>query len=179
MKKLFAIASMSFIFFESFSQELILPLNNENQVEYSNVIELDSTQTKNILYQKALTWVATTYNSANNVIQNKDAETGIINIVAKMPIGYYSLGQYLDQGYLQYNFSIFLKDGKYKYEINNIHHTPLHSNSMNYGTAGQMYRGEKNSYKKINFQMLTTMDNNIKALILSLNKSLSQKQKDW
>lgn len=70
----------------------------------SNIMNVDSTLKKSILYSNALSFFALEFKSANDVIQMKDAETGKVigkGIVDKRQI----------------TIEITCKDGKYKYEI--------------------------------------------------------------
>jgi hypothetical protein len=94
MKKLILLFNILFLYFYSFGQST------------SEVVSVDSSFTKEILYSNALSFFANTFNSANNVIQMKDPETGKI-------IGRGLLGK--DKR--DVTITISCKDTKYKYEI--------------------------------------------------------------
>jgi len=70
----------------------------------SDVIQTDSTLTKANLYSNALSFFATEFKSANDVIQMKDAETG--KVIGKGMIDGKSI-----------TIGISCKNGKYKYDI--------------------------------------------------------------
>lgn len=71
----------------------------------SEVVSVDSTTTKETLYSNALSFFATTFKSAQNVIQMKDPESG--KVIGK---GLLSNGR-------KVTITISCKDGKYKYDI--------------------------------------------------------------
>ncbi len=71
----------------------------------SEVVSLDSTITKETLFSNALSFFATTFKSAQNVIQMKDPETG--KVIGK---GLLSNGR-------KVTITISCKKGKYKYDI--------------------------------------------------------------
>lgn len=87
--------------------------NIQSQTLYSNVVTLDSTQTKSVLFSNALSWFALTFKSANDVIQMKDAETG--KIIGK---GIFEMtdngGKSLPRNI---TITISIKDSKYKYDF--------------------------------------------------------------
>lgn len=70
----------------------------------SEVISVDSTLKKEVLYSNALTFFAYEFKSANNVIQMKDVESGKV------------IGKGIADN-REITITISCKDGKYKYEI--------------------------------------------------------------
>jgi hypothetical protein len=74
------------------------------QVTKTEVIEVDSTLTKDVLFANALSFFATTFKSANAVIQMKDPETG--KVIGKGIVDNRDV-----------TITISCKNGKYKYEI--------------------------------------------------------------
>jgi len=90
---------------------ILIKVSSFSQV-VSEVVKVDSTINKVNLYSNALSFFATEFKSANDVIQMKDAETGKVigkGIVDKREI----------------TITISCKDGKYKYEIET---TPVKKN---------------------------------------------------
>lgn len=71
----------------------------------SEVVSVDSTTTKETLYSNALSFFATTFKSAQNVIQMQDPESG--KVIGK---GLLSNGR-------KVTITIACKEGKYKYDI--------------------------------------------------------------
>ena len=106
-----------------FAQEqdsVIIPKNNMGFAEYSEVIPVDSTS-KNDLYIRALEWVNKTYKSGKSVIQTTDKDGGmIIGKAITHTLIYNNVGIKMDGGYFSYTISIYCKDNKYKYVIDNI-----------------------------------------------------------
>lgn len=97
-----------------------IPKNNKGLAEYSEVINIDST-TKNELFLSALEWINKSYNSGKTVIQTADREGGMIigNAISEDLI-YNNSGIRKDGGNFSYTISIYCKDNRYKYVIDNI-----------------------------------------------------------
>lgn len=70
------------------------------------------------LFNKSVQFLARTYNSANDVIQLKDPETG--TIICKGMGSFYSM-VVLNQCYFSYTFIIDVKDAKIRTRFENIH----------------------------------------------------------
>ncbi|GDX53515.1 hypothetical protein LBMAG27_25620 [Bacteroidota bacterium] len=83
-------------------------------VIYKSIQKIDSAS-KDELYSRAKVWIATTFNSANDVIQLDDKTNGQIIIKGK-----YSFKNYNIESFIPLNISIGIKDGKYKIEITEI-----------------------------------------------------------
>lgn len=72
---------------------------------------------KQDLYKKALTWVARTYNSANDVVQLKDPEAG--QIICK-GLGSVMVDVFYGNGYFAYTMILDIKDNKIRVRFENI-----------------------------------------------------------
>jgi len=86
----------------------------EQEKSLSGVTEYKGLK-KDYLYKKSLSFLAKTYNSANDVIQLKDPDTG--QIICK------GLGKFTTMGmpfYFNYTFIIDIKDGKIRTRFENI-----------------------------------------------------------
>ncbi|HZK69306.1 MAG TPA: DUF4468 domain-containing protein [Paludibacter sp.] len=104
----------------SFAQEVQLPINPKTQkIEYTDLVKVDSTLTSDELYTRARSWFATAFKSANNVIQMEDKSTGII--IGK---GNFSIREQfgLASGHVSFTIKTQVKDGRYKYWINDFVH---------------------------------------------------------
>lgn len=97
----------------------ILP-EKDGVIIYSNVVTIDSTINKNELFTRAKAWFVATYNSAKSVIQMEDKDAGIIigKGVFDVQSGGSGLGLFIVP--VRHTVSIYLKDGKYKYEIKDL-----------------------------------------------------------
>ncbi|WP_131724364.1 DUF4468 domain-containing protein [Chryseobacterium indologenes] len=114
MKRIFTLLTFLFTVF-LFSQEL----------KYEEVVKVDSTAKKDELFYRARTWAGQTFSEKNNLITTEDRETGEISGVAiydyRTEKGYY--GFECAEGPVSYKFSIFVKDGRYKYLFYSFVHT--------------------------------------------------------
>lgn len=107
---------------KAFSQRELLPRNPETKlIEYSDLVLVDSSLTKEKLYLKAKEWFAQSFRSANDVIQMDDKEAGII--VGK---GLFSTRYTI--GNIHFTMKVQVKDGRYKYWISNFRHEELTHN---------------------------------------------------
>jgi hypothetical protein len=70
---------------------------------------------KDIAFDKALEWIAINFNSANDVIQLKDKETGILVVQAVFSYPYDILGSITET--VGYTMTIRLKEDKIKFEF--------------------------------------------------------------
>src|SRR6185312_12849833 len=98
-------------------------------ITYTGVVQVSGTQSE--LYSRAREWFAKTYNSAQSVIQMDDKD----KIVGKpLMIAYYKNYHF---GRIYYTVSVYLKDGKYKYEFTNFYHKGQYTGGGNY--VGNVY----------------------------------------
>ena len=115
----------------------------QEKLSYNGKVQVDSNLKKNDLFNNARTWFNNSFNNSKNVIQIIDKETGEIS--AKGSIKYTSnvvLSSAVTSGYINFSVSIFVKDGKYKYEFTNFTHE---------GTPGVKYNNSG-----ISFGLITT-----------------------
>lgn len=129
--------------------EIVFPEVN-GKINYTEVINLDSTVKKDELYNRAKTWFAENYNSANDVIQMQDKEAGILIGRGVYSYGYNpaSLSDRITIN-ISYVVKIFVKDGKYKYEITDL--SGRYYSGGGYSNLiiknGGIGRNERNYYK--------------------------------
>jgi hypothetical protein len=149
----------------------ILPVK-ESKVNYSEVITVDSAS-KDVLYNRAKRWYVDVYNSAQNVIQLDDKENGEIVGKGNFDV-YWNMGALVgtEKVAIYHKLSIFLKDGRYKYEIADLivhiqlHEYPIEAYSKNGKTAGRLYQAT---------------DDKIQHIIESLKKAMQgdKEKNDW
>jgi hypothetical protein len=117
----------------------------------------------------------------------EDKESGKIVGKALMPVIFKKFGTF-PNGSIHYTISIYVKDGRYKYEITDFYHTG-DGTGPDFGTCEDMISTKKGSVggipirKKIS-SYLVQMDAGIKSLILDLKKSMNvtsnaNKNDDW
>lgn len=153
------------------AQTIELPRDKENNIIYTGIVIIDSVP-QSELYSRAREWFTTTFLSSKDVIQMDNKE----KIIGKAALETFTknLGVTASTGYMNYTFSVYLKDGKYKYMINNFH-------SDDFGKIEDMYnttRPSKNYYQKIFNQAISQVNDNMEGLIISLNEAMKNKISD-
>jgi hypothetical protein len=169
-----------------------LPIDPDTRmITYTEVINVDSSVSKLELYSRAREWFAKAYNSSQNVIQMDDKESGKIVGKALTRVYHKALGSNYPSGYINYTISLYLKDGKYKYEITNFYHTgqPVSAGRIeDMGPCEEMINTRKKtmgiSYQKTFNYYLYQLDVNTKSLVLGLKESMNRasngkKKDDW
>jgi len=176
----FTLLSVSISFGQNESTKL--PIDPEtNKITYSEVVLVDSITTKQELYLNAKEWFVHAFNSAQNVIQFDDKESG--KIIGK---GLISVGSTLgpvkssdNLGVVSFVVEIQLKNGKYRYNFTDLWHDAQNSIyspgdlrlEKPGGGLGSM--GQKN-WNGIKIQT----DDHIKAMIKSLKISMKSTNKN-
>lgn len=169
------------------------PFDDETKrISYAEVVLVDSSISKNELYSRGREWFAKAYKSSTDVIQMDDKESGKIVGKALMQVYHKALGGNYKSGYINYTISLYFKDGRYKYEVTNFHHTGQYvgdGNSISdYGPCEDMINTTKKtmgiSYQKTFNYYLSQMDENVKGLIADLKatmgkKAEEKKKDDW
>jgi len=158
-----------FIYSSSFSQDM--PVNEDTKlITYSEVVKVEGTA--DALYKKAHKWFFSYYKNPNNVVK----ESANNKIVARPRFkilnppdkkGIKTMG-----GVVLYTFTIFFKDGRYKYTITNIEW----KQPSKYPIERWMDKSAP-SYKEKYAHYLLQVDTEIKKTIASIQKSLAQGEK--
>ncbi|WP_310393653.1 DUF4468 domain-containing protein [Hymenobacter sp.] len=159
---------------------MILPIDPESKmVTYTGVVEVaGATQAQ--LYSRAYEWVVKSYKSAPDVLQMQDKESG--KIILKGNTHAYIRGR--DAGLVNHTFSIYLKEGKYKYEVTNFNNVnPTPKGEFGFGR----FENEKSSFtmpmmngiiqKSYNILRRNT-DTDIKAMLADLQAAMTGQSKD-
>jgi hypothetical protein len=102
-------------------------------LKYEDVVKVDSTINKEELFNRARTWAAQVFSTKNSSVTTEDQQSGEIS-----GVGYYDYradkkykGSSCVEGPLTYKFSIFLKDGRYKYVFHSFDHKGSRGNICN------------------------------------------------
>ena len=196
IKKLFSISALAFLSISSVLGQTNtpnLPIDSlSGKITYTEVVYVDSLANKQELFSRAREWFAKAYKSSTKVIQMEDKESGklvgkaLMKVYFKERIG----NRYLPGGYINYTISIYIKDGRYKYEITDFYHTGEYVNDEDKvpdgGASEKMINATKGfwglSYKKTYLLFLYQMDDNIKDLIGTLKTAMitkALKKDDW
>lgn len=92
-----------------------LPIDSTTgKITLSEVLKVEGTN-QDQLYSRAREWFVHTYKSADNVLQMDDKQAGKLIGKGWNPLRYNTVQMW-------YTFSVYLKDGRYKYEISDIHY---------------------------------------------------------
>ncbi len=151
-------------------------------ITFSKVIRVDSVG-KAELFSTINDWFASTYNSANDVIQMADKEDG--TIIGKGSMNY-SFGKAVYgcyEGYINYTIKAYIKDNRYKIELSNFSHVGNGSacslsnitTAEFYATTGMSKNYQNNVWKDLKTK-IELFSNDI---FESLNKKTKSVKSDW
>lgn len=181
MKKLL-LPLLLLISVSAYSQTPSLPLLN-GKIIYTEVIPIEG-KNQGELHILAREWFAKSYNSANNVIQMDDKESG--KIIGKPLMGVYhkGFGQDHPSGDIHYTISINTKDGRYKYEVTEFYHTGNGVGVPAMGACENLINPKKKRFVKTFDYYLLQMDTNVNSLIASLKTAMASEtttttNEDW
>jgi len=171
MKVSFLILAI-FLSFSAFCQNL--PIDSaSHKITYTEVVDIPDAK-KDQLYSLAKEWFARTYNSSQKVLQVQDLEAGklIGKALSKSTLKGY------DAGYVKYTISVFVKDGKYKYEITDLAHE---KGSSTLGSGGALENSKAGTMSIMGKQwasIKTQADDQMRTLVSSLELAMKQKAKE-
>ncbi len=122
---------------------ITINLSAQDLISYEKVIKTDSIG-KALIFSTINDWFATTYNSANDVIQMVDKEAGII--IGKGSMKYYYGNNSSYNGNINYTIKVYVKDNRYKVILTDFKHSGL-SFDLGLITSAEIY-ATKGMYKK-------------------------------
>lgn len=99
-----------------------LTLSAQDNLTFEKVIETDSVG-KATIFATINDWFATSYNSANDVIQMADKDAGIIVGNGSMSFSYGGMSYLCYEGYIKYTIKVYVKDNRYKVVLTNFNHS--------------------------------------------------------
>jgi len=191
MKKLFVVyvlivLSMSTVFGKKEIPKL--PIDSQtNKISYTEVVYVDSLTKKQELFSRAREWFAKTFNSSTNVIQMEDKESG--KIIGKALIQVYHKGLVMTYkwGYINYTISVYIKDGRYKYELTDFYHSGQSNTGMgmisapDYGACEDMINykstfGDPIAKNNILSSMISQLNSNSIILVQNLKSAMTTKK---
>jgi len=170
------------ILFNSNLSSQVLPLDSETgKITYTEVAYVDdSTTTKDQLYSVAREWFARTFKSSNDVLQMDDRKAGKLIGKGSFEI---EMTPYLTESYVEFTISIYVKNGKYKYEFTDFYHI-----SFKPGYSGGALEDEKpdcggmrmtkKGWKQVKEQTSIKIPSFISYLKSEMNK-IAQKDESW
>ena len=145
-----------------------LPMK-DNNVVYEGIITVEGVE-KDVLFDRIQEWFVKTYNSANDVIQIKDKENGKI-----MGKGVFSVNYYQRKPTISHTISVFVRDGRFKYVIDQIGYKDVQGDSFVIENFPKSWAGKEKLYE--------TVDKRIKSYISGLEqaalKESQNENEDW
>lgn len=170
---------------------ITITVYGQDALTYTKVVQVDNIS-KGELYNRAKLWFATAYNSASDVLQMDDKEAG--QIIGKAIIKYnpaFTRGSGQTKGKINYTIKVFVKDGRYKYEITDFVHDPYGDQYGKYSVGLITTEEEcpnpkplaKKWSNKIWKDCKDQIENNMITLIASLKQDMStqveSENDDW
>lgn len=180
MKKALLILTMIFSTF-CLSQEL----------KYEEVVQVDSTITKEELYSRARTYLAKEFKEEGEVFTIDDKSIGEISGSGK--VRYYTkkiyIGALCTIGYVNFKINIYFKEGKYKYVIHSLVHEGTNCrprSAINYGLLTTSDKPDKSNdvfLRKGPWQDIKEKtDLRMESVISNLKEAMNKKHEtsnDW
>lgn len=142
----------------------ILPLI-DNKVAYSEVVYVEGVG-KSELYNRAKKWFVTTYKPAKDVIQMENIEFGEI-----MGTGAFKVSFYLKNPIISHTVTLSVKDGRFKYLITDLVYADNQGDKFPLENYPKSWFGKK--------KLFETVDNEVRQLIVSIEKSMKSKTEEW
>lgn len=124
MKTVFLYLLLAVFALQSYAQD---PTSKINLTE---VVVVDSTLKKDELFSRARKWFADSFVNSNNVLRVNDKESGELIGQGTFP-GEQTRGLTTDKFTISFDVNIYVKDGRYKYEVTDIRHSCVGSYSTN------------------------------------------------
>ncbi len=170
---------------------LELPIDSRtNKITYTDVVHTDSTLLTADLFTIARIWFAETFRTSGSVIQMEDKQSGVLIGKANIPLSYKSLiGEHELQSVL-FTFSLYFKNGRYKYEVTDFiyqQQTPSPLIEIKDIPFEYIYfnkdLGARKYNKKTRESFINQLDTQIIAILNDLKTSMKKKNSpvdsDW
>ncbi len=163
---------------------------------FSEVVKVDSSLSKEVLFSRARAWFSSHYLNSKAALDVQDKETGELLGNGSIDVNALQIGsEPFPYGLVTYNFKIFVKDGRYKYEFSNFVHKNKDDWSHGYISYGPLNNsktapngikcpmcGEKLNNKCWNSiidDVKSKMDLHITSLKSSMLKDVSGSKEEW
>lgn len=168
MKKLF-ISFVSILLSSSLFTQAQLPFK-DGKVAYEGIVKVEGID-KNILHDRLYEWMVKECLSTNDVIQLNDKDAG--RIIGK---GVFRIDHYMRRNpAISHTVSIYVKEGKFKYVINQITYKDNQGDSFNIENFPNDWVGKKKIYE--------TIDNKINNYIIGMKSAVLKEENnendDW
>jgi len=149
---------------------------NTGKAEYTEVVLVDSSLTKEMLYSSAREWITVSFKSANHVLQMEDKDAG--KLICKGNFKSQGCGAVISKYNDRINFTLIIetKNGKYKYTVTDIEHISGYGERSNGGDIGNekpvcgytyLFRGCWKDTKTIANSTICDLIKSLKSYIIS------------
>lgn len=151
--------------------------------QFEEIVRVDSTITKEELYNRARIWANQSFKSKKTNINIEDkgngeiAATGVIDYRTKKRF----LGASCLEGPINYKMNIYVKDGMYKYQFHTFDHKGSKGTNCKRLDLGVLRYEPENTDKGF-IDIIEKISENIENHILTLKQSMNKKHeasKDW
>lgn len=160
MKRIFLLLYL----FPLFATSQILH-EKDGVIMYTDVVVVDSSLTKAELFNRAKAWIASTYKSANAVIQMEDKDAGILIGKGVFVVNWSTaLIKNLSTD-VPHTIKLLFKNGRYKYEITDLSYKDDSGRSLDLKRNGL----SKKFLYAVNEEVLST----VRSLESAMNKSIT------
>src|ERR1035437_2480137 len=160
----------------------------DGKYEYSEIVQLDSTYKKDLLYRNAKLFFVDVFKSAKDVLQYDDRDEGKVigkgNFeIEEMQRGFFN--SVFDSWRVNFTLELFAKDGRYRYRIYDF--SIKEKRTIISGSGSPDYysdfsiddaytQTQKGEIKKMNKKMFTEIVDKINSTISEIKTYMSKKQ---
>ena len=148
----------------------------QENLKFEKVIQSDSIA-KSLLFTSINDWFATTYNSANDVIQMSDKDAGTIIGNGSMDYSKKGMSYGCYSGYITYTIKVYVRENRFKVVLTNFNHSVKVGNSSlcSFGTltTADVYATKgmsKKWHNKVWSDMKITVEEYSNGIFKSLEK---------
>ena len=158
---------------------LSISLFAQKPLEYNSIIEAEGI-TKSDIYVQVNDWLATTFNSANDVIQMADKESGRFIVKGNL---YYTFGKPMyncNNGTLNFTLKVSVRDDKFRFILTQISHKSMGNSICEFGTItdAELFK-IKGSGKKWRNKVWSDIKSKVNDLHSNLLYSITDKVKKF
>ena len=153
----------------------------DGKYEYTEIIVLDSTYKKEILYKNSKLFFANVFKSAKDVIQYDDREEGKVIVKGNFSVeGSQSsvlLPHFTEEWKVNFSLEIFSKDGKYRYRLYDLSILRIADSDVIFPiSVDDAYKETQTGItKKLDKKLFVDMLYEIKSTISTLKSYMSKK----
>lgn len=168
---------------QSLFEYITIPRNDSGVPEWNGVVQVDSTFKQNDLYQKAFQWVVATWANPKEVINYQDAASGYICITGTLAVSTSTnLVKYIDMGFYHYTVNVWVKDGRYKYQIKDMYRKyDKYGYNGTYDNDISVAKTGKKAYQDVCSQMYDAAQAMVRSLEAKMKEPVAKNSggSDW